>query len=101
MARLRTRLPTEPDQADQPDLEMLTQAQFMVGIYAEIVAMDQTIFERVRQLLARQSNNGDREATLSNLRLMLVQLEKVGERIAFWNHRVEALVEDHSPHSST
>ena len=73
----------------------------MIGIYAEIVAMDQKIFERVRELLSRQSYNGDREANLSNLRLMLVQLKRVGERIAFWNDRVEALIESHLPSSSS
>ena len=65
----------------------------MLGIYSEIVAMDQTIVERVRQLIAGQSDDGDREASMSNLRLVLVQLEKVGERIEFWNGRVRELVE--------
>ena len=65
----------------------------MVGIYAEIVAMDQTIIERVRQLIAGQSGDSDREAYLSNLRLVLAQLQRVGERLTFWNGRVRELVE--------
>jgi hypothetical protein len=65
----------------------------MVGIYAEIVTMDQTIIERVRQLVAKQSIEDDRDAYLANLRLVLAQLEKVGERISFWNQRVHTLVE--------
>jgi hypothetical protein len=71
----------------------ITQALFMVGIYAEIVTMDQTIIERVRQLLAEQSGAGDREAHLGNLRLVLAQLQTVGERVTFWNSRVRDLVE--------
>ena len=71
----------------------VTQAMFMVGIYAEIVAMDQTIIERVRQLLAQQSGDGDREAYLSNMQLVLDQLLRVGERVNFWNGRVRDLVE--------
>jgi hypothetical protein len=71
----------------------ITQASFMVGIYAEIVAMDQTIIERVRQLVVGQSRDDDKEAYLSNLRLVLGQLQRVGERLAFWNGRVRELVE--------
>lgn len=71
----------------------VTQALFMVGIYAEIVTMDQTIIERVRQLLAQQSVGGDQEAYLSNMRLVLAQLQRVGERVDFWNGRVRDLVE--------
>ena len=73
------------------------QAQYMVAIYAEIVAMDQTIIERVRQLVVRQSNEVDRETSVSNLRLVLVQLEKVGERISYWNSRLHALIRDQLP----
>jgi hypothetical protein len=72
----------------------IVQAQFMIRIYAEILAMDETIMERIRQLIARQQPDaGDPEDNIRNLRLVLVQLEKVGERIAFWNSRVRALVE--------
>jgi hypothetical protein len=71
----------------------VTQALFMVGIYAEIVTMDQTIIERVRQLLAQQAGDGDTEAYLTNMRLVLEQLQRVGERIDYWNGRVRDLVE--------
>ena len=73
--------------------ETIKQAQFMVAIYAEVVAMNQTILERIRQLVVRNPRNGDSTARLSNLRLVLVQLDRVGERLAFWNGRVRALVE--------
>jgi len=73
--------------------ETIKQAQFMVAIYAEIVAMNQTILERIRQLVVRNPRNGDSTARLGNLRLVLVQLDRVGDRLAFWNGRVRALVE--------
>jgi hypothetical protein len=84
----------------RPDLDSteeavaaITQAQFMIGIYAEIVAMDVTIIERVKQLVVKQSHGGDREAYLANLQVVLVQLNKVGERLTFWNDQVRTLVE--------
>jgi hypothetical protein len=49
--------------------------------------------ERIRQLIVRQSDNGDREADLTNLRLILAQFERIGQRIAYWNARVRRLVE--------
>ena len=92
MAGVRKGRQTNHD-ATQQAVADVTQAQFMIGIYAEIVAMDVTIIERVKQLLVRQSHDGDREAYVANLRLVLVQLERVGERISFWNGRVQALVQ--------
>jgi hypothetical protein len=71
----------------------ITQAQYMIGIYAEILAMDKAIMERIRQLIVRKSDNGDRESDLTNLRLILAQLEKVGQRIAYWNARLRRLVQ--------
>jgi len=65
----------------------------MVAIYAEIVAMNLTILERIRQLVVRNSHPGDSPARLTNLRLVLFQLDRVGERLAFWNGRVRSLVE--------
>jgi hypothetical protein len=70
----------------------ITQAEYMIGIYAEILAMDLTITERVRNLLTREPNAGDRERTLANLRLLLAQLEKISRRIAYWNARLRKLV---------
>ncbi len=64
----------------------------MIRVYAEILAMNESILERVLQLMVRQSDNGDREADQTNLRLMLTQLERIGERIAYWNSRVRVLV---------
>jgi hypothetical protein len=71
----------------------ITQAQYMIGIYAEILAMDKAIMERIRQVIVRQPENGDREADLTNLRLILAQLQKIGQRIAYWNTRLRGLVQ--------
>ncbi|HEY8840689.1 MAG TPA: hypothetical protein VIO80_08590 [Candidatus Dormibacteraeota bacterium] len=79
------------DAADRVEVA-ITQAQYMIGIYAEILAMDKAIMERIRRLIVRQSDNGDRESDLTNLRLILAQLEKVGQRIAYWNVRLRRLV---------
>ena len=71
---------------------MVTQAQFMLRIYAEILAMDETIMERIRQLLVKELPEADRDDSVANLKLVLTQLEKVGERISFWNGQVREVV---------
>lgn len=78
-------------------MAIITQAQEMIRIYAEIVAMDEIVVERSRQLLIRRSDDGDHHNDLVHMRLVLVQLEKVGERIAYWNARVRALVKEQLP----
>lgn len=70
----------------------LAQAHYMLGVYSEILTMDLTIVERIRQLVAILSDDRDKEGTLANLRLILVQLEKIADRIAFWNARVSSVV---------
>ena len=72
--------------------DAITQAQYMIAIYAEILAMDKVIMERIRQLIVRKSDLGDPEPDLTSLRLVLAQLEKVGKRIAYWNGRLRRLV---------
>jgi hypothetical protein len=79
---------------DTPLEDTINQAQYMIRIYAEIVAMDETIIERVRLLVGGQPDNGDRKRYLSNLRLLLLQMVKVGERIDYWNARLRKLVEE-------
>ena len=69
----------------------LTQALYMVRMYTEILAMDETIIHRIRQL-AVKSTDGDDEGSLDNMRLILAQLEKIGRRIAYWNARLRSLL---------
>jgi len=71
----------------------------MIGIYGEIVAMDQVIIERVRQLLMNRSEHSE-ATTLANLQLVLGQLEKVGERLSYWNDRVHDLAEGSPSHGN-
>jgi hypothetical protein len=70
----------------------ITQALYMVRMYAEILAMDEVIIKRIQDLVGVQSEESDRQDSLKNMRLVLVQLEKIGKRIAHWNARLRALL---------
>ena len=64
----------------------------MVRLYTEILAMDETIIHRIRQLAVKQSSDGDDEGSLDNMRMILAQLEKIGRRIAYWNARLRSIL---------
>src|ERR1700693_391803 len=66
----------------------IAQALYMVRMYAEILAMDEVIIKRIRQLATARSEDSDREDSLNNMRLVLAQLDKIGQRIAYWNARL-------------
>lgn len=70
----------------------ITQALYMVRLYTEILAMDETIIHRIRQLAVKQSGDGDDEGSRDNMRMILAQLEKIGRRIAYWNARLRSLL---------
>jgi hypothetical protein len=74
------------------DEATLTQVLYMVRLYAEILAMDETIIKRIRQVVGSQSDESDRERSQYNMTLVLAQLEKVGQRIAYWNARLRSLL---------
>src|SRR6266446_5505018 len=93
MAGVRKRRRSDHDSTDRT-MTAITQAQYLVGIYGEIVAMDRIILERVRQLIEEHADEPDAEPYVANLRLLLEQLEKVGERLAYWNSRARKLLED-------
>ena len=72
--------------------DTMTQALYMVRLYTEILAMDETIIHRIRQLAVKRSKDDDYEGSLDNMRLILGQLEKIGQRIAYWNARLRSLL---------
>jgi hypothetical protein len=84
----------QPDEYSPTAETIVDQAEYMIRIYAEILAMDLTITERVRSLLAKGPGAADRKQTMANLQLLLAQLEKISRRIAYWNSRLRNLLKD-------
>jgi uncharacterized small protein (DUF1192 family) len=70
----------------------ITQALYMIRMYAEILAMQETVMKRIHELVRQPSDERAREATLANMELLLVQLDKIGPRIAYWNAEVHRLL---------
>jgi len=69
----------------------LKQALYWRQIYTEILAMEEKVLERIRQLMARQSVEGRREVELTNVPVVVAQAEKFRQRLGYWEARIAEL----------
>ncbi len=77
------------DEVD-PATASLEQALFWRNIYTEIVAMEESVLARIRHLMAKQSPQARREVELTNVPVVVAQVERFRSRRAIWDSRVEA-----------
>jgi len=69
----------------------LKQALYWRQIYTEILEMEEKVLERIRQLMARQSDEGRREVELTNVPVVVAQAEKFRQRLGYWDARIAEL----------
>ncbi len=62
----------------------LEQALFWKNIYTEILAMEESVLERIHQLMADQSPQARREVALTNVPVVVAQAERFRSRLGFW-----------------
>jgi hypothetical protein len=62
----------------------LEQALFWRKIYTEILAMEETVLERIQQLMADQSPQARQEVALTNVPVVVAQAERFRSRLGFW-----------------
>jgi hypothetical protein len=77
------------DEAD-PATASLEQALFWRQIYTEILAMEEAVLERIRQLMVDQSPQARREVELTNVPVVVAQAARFRSRLGFWESRVLA-----------
>ena len=77
---------------DEPDpaTASLELALFWRGIYSEILAMEEAVLERIRQLMATQSHQARREVELTNVPVVVAQADRFRVRLGFWEACVRA-----------
>jgi|SRR5580698_8079344 hypothetical protein len=73
-----------------PATATLEQALFWRSIYTEILAMEESVLARIRQLMENQSPQARREVELTNLPVVIAQAERFRSRLGFWESCVEA-----------
>lgn len=80
------------DEVD-PASATLEQAVFWRNIYTEVLAMEESVLERIRQLMADQSPQARQEVELTNVPVVVAQAERFRSRLGFWEtacRRIEA-----------
>jgi hypothetical protein len=77
------------DEAD-PSTATLEEALFWRDIYGEILVMEESVLERIRQLMAGQSPQARREVELTNVPVVIAQVDRFRSRGRLWQSRVLA-----------
>jgi hypothetical protein len=62
----------------------LEQALFWKNIYTEVLAMEESVLERIQQLMADQSPQARQEVALTNVPVVVAQAERFRSRLGFW-----------------
>ncbi len=84
---------------DEPDPATATmeQALFWRNIYTEILTMEEAVLDRIHQLMASQSPEARREVELTNVPVVVAQIERFRARQGIWDALVH-IDGDESPH---
>jgi hypothetical protein len=75
---------------DEPDpaTATLEQALFWRNIYTEILTMEESVLDRIHQLMASQSPEARREVELTNVPVVVAQVERFRARKGIWDSLV-------------
>jgi hypothetical protein len=69
----------------------LEQAVYWSQVYSEILAMEEKVLARIRELMLTQSATARREVELTNVPVVVAQAERFRQRLGYWDSRVEDL----------
>jgi hypothetical protein len=83
---------TQPmDGEGVPGDSTLEHAIYWRQIYSEILAMEEKVLDRIRQLMNTQSEVARREVELTNVPVVVAQAERFRMRLGYWDARVAHL----------
>jgi len=71
-----------------PGDSTLEHAIYWRQIYSEILAMEEKVLDRIRQLMNTQSEVARREVELTNVPVVVAQAERFRQRLGYWDERV-------------
>ncbi len=69
----------------------MEQAVYWRKVYTEILAMEEKVLARVRQLMETQSETARHEVELTNVPVVVAQAERFRQRLGYWDARVQHL----------
>jgi hypothetical protein len=74
-----------------PQQATIKQALYWRRIYTDILAMEEKVLVRIRQLMVTQSDEGRQEVELTNVPVVVAQAERFRQRLGYWDARVVEL----------
>jgi hypothetical protein len=74
-----------------PGDSSLEQAVYWSHVYSEILAMEEKVLARIKELMLTQSATARREVELTNVPVVVAQAERFRQRLGYWDARVEDL----------
>jgi len=74
-----------------PGDSSMEQAVYWRKVYTEILAMEEKVLARIRQLMQAQSETARREVELTNVPVVVAQAERFRQRLGYWADRVRDL----------
>ena len=78
----------------------IKQALYWKQIYTEILAMEEKVLVRIRELMLTQSEQARREVERTNIPVVVAQAERFRQRLGYWEARVIELDgADGKPHA--
>ena len=75
-----------------PSDSSMEQAVYWKQVYTEILAMEEKVLARIRQLMETQSETAKREVELTNVPVVVAQAERFRQRLGYWDARVQDLM---------
>ena len=75
----------------------LEQAVYWSQVYSEILAMEEKVLARIRELMLTQSATARREVELTNVPVVVAQAERFRQRLGYWDARVDDLTLELKP----
>jgi hypothetical protein len=79
------------DGEGMPAEATMEQALYWKETYTEILAMEEKVLARIRQLMAAESEQVRREVELTNVPVVVAQAERFRQRLGYWDARVREL----------
>jgi len=76
------------DGEGRPGNANLEQAVYWSEVYTEILAMEEKVLARIRELMLTQSATARREVELTNVPVVVAQAERFRQRLGYWETRV-------------
>ena len=79
------------DDEGKPEDANLDQALYWTQIYAQILVMEESVLDRIHELMLGQSPEARREVELTNVPVVVAQAERFRQRHGYWQTRVQEL----------